>query len=69
MKKVNSVFGKIEACLLLCTLALLVSNPSQSTAGVRLDGKKLEALSDGKKIDLGKKAKGRPLYLVFSTPT
>lgn len=70
MKKTGAAFDKIRLCLLLCAFVLFSSVlPSQAMAGVPLDGKKLEALSDGKEIDLGKKAKGKPLYLVFSTPT
>ena len=57
------------ACLAFVFTFVFDKPKASATLPKDLNGHKVESLADGKLVDLGALSKGKPFYLVFSTPT
>lgn len=70
-KQVLPVYAIIfaAACLILFFVLGSEKQVESASAQFSLQGRKVESLADGKLVDLGSLSKGKPFYLVFSTPT
>ena len=71
VKKQKSVTRIALALALLAALFILGYEKPKANAMLPKDlsGHKVESLADGKLVDLGTLSKGKPFYIVFSTPT
>lgn len=72
MKKRRSLAYAIILTVASLALFFIVTSEKQGACApvtLTLKDRKVESLADGKLVDLGSLSKGKPFYLVFSTPT